>query len=135
MIKYIVGTLLILWSRLVNLTLIKRNKVLRTEPKVPWYRQLVWFYSEPTNILPNLYLGSAFNAYDIDKLSELNIRVVINVTKEIENFHEENLILTYYKYPIADDNKEDITDILSQSYEQIDMHLSSGDNVLVHCYM
>jgi len=135
MYKYIIGTLIIFWLRLINWKIFSNKKVLRIEPKVPWYRQLGWFYSEPTKILPNLYLGSAFNAYDIDKLSELNIRVVINVTKEIENFYGDNLRFTYYKYPIADDNKEDITDILFQSYEQIDLHLSSGDCVLVHCYM
>ena len=135
MIKYIIGTLLILWCRLVNLKLFEKKKVLRIEPKIPWYRQLGWFYSEPTKILPNLYLGSAFNAYDYENLKKLNINVIINVTKEIDNFYQPNLKFTYYKYPINDNNEEDITDILKESCKQIDLHISNSDTILVHCYM
>ena len=43
MYKYIIGTLLILWCKFVNLKF--GNSTPRIEPKVPWYRQLVWFYS------------------------------------------------------------------------------------------
>ena len=135
MIKYIIGTLVILWCRLVNLKLFEKKKVPRIEPKIPWYRQLDWFYSPPTNILKNLYLGSAFNAYDYDNLKKLNINVILNVTKEIDNFHQSNLKFTYYKYPINDNNEEDITNILKESCEQIDLHLRNADTILVHCYM
>ena len=135
MIKYIIGTLIILWLRLCNWKIFSNKKVLRIEAKVPWYRQLYMFYLKPTKILPNLYLGSAFNAWDIQMLKKANINVIINVTKEIDNFYQDNLKFTYYKYPIADDNNEDITEILFKSYEQIDFHLESGNNILVHCYM
>ena len=87
----------------------------------------------PTKILPNLYLGSSFNAYDIDQLNKLNINVIINVTKEIKNFHESNLTLCYYKYSIRDNNIDDITDILVDTCKTISFH--SNDNILVHCYM
>ncbi len=135
MIKYIIGTLIILWARLLNMKIFKKAQVTRTEPKIPWYRQVVWFYSNPTEILPNLYLGSAFNAYDIDQLNKINANVIINVTKEIDNFYESNLKFTYYKYQIADDNNETIDEILKNTYEQIDSHLARGDCVFVHCYM
>ncbi len=135
MIKYIIGTLIILWARLLNMKIFKKAQVTRTEPKIPWYRQVVWFYSNPTEILPNLYLGSAFNAYDIDQLNRINANVIINVTKEIDNFHESILKFTYYKYPIADDNNEPIWEILKITNEQINFHLARGDCVFVHCYM
>ena len=95
MIKYIIGTLIILWARLLNMKLFNNKKIIRTEAKVPWYRQIVWFYSYPTQIIPNLYLGSAFNAYDIVQLNKINVTVIINVTKEIDNFYESNLKFTY----------------------------------------
>lgn len=135
MIKYIIGTLLILWCRLINLKLFEKKKVPRIEPKIPWYRQLVWFYSSPTKILPNLYLGSAFNAYDYDDLKKLNINVILNITKEIDNFYQDNLKFTYYKYPINDNNEEDITNILVESCNKIDLHIKITDTILVHCYM
>ena len=135
MIKYIIGTLLILWCRLVNLKLFVNKKVPRIEPKIPWYRQLCWFYSPPTNILQKLYLGSSFNAYDIDILKKLKINVIINVTKEIDNFYQDNLKFIYYKHPINDNNKEDISNILKESCKQIDLHIRNTDTILVHCYM
>ena len=133
--KYIIGTLIILWLRLSNGKIFSNKKVLRIEPKVPWYKQVRLFYSNPTKILPNLYLGSAFNAWDWCMIGKTNINVIINVTKEIDNFYQDSLGFTYYKYPIADDNNEDIHTILLNSYEQLDWHLSNGDCVLVHCYM
>jgi atypical dual specificity phosphatase len=135
MIKYIIGTLIILWARLLNMKLFNNKQIIRTEAKVPWYRQIIWFYSNPTQILPNLYLGSAFNAYDIDQLNRINANVIINVTKEIDNFFESNLNFTYYKYPISDDNTEPIANILQNTYDKIDLHLERGDCVFVHCYM
>ena len=133
MIKYIIGTLIKLFYKLINLKCGK--KVIRIDPKVPWYRQLLWFYSNPTKIVSNLYLGSSFNAYDLEILKKLNINVIINVTKEMGNFHQDNLKLTYYKYPIYDDNNDDISDILTESCEIIDYHLNTNDIILVHCYM
>ncbi len=135
MIKYIIGTLIILWVRLLNMKLFNRTKIVRIEPTVPWYRQLIWFYSPPTKILSNLYLGSSFNAYDIEQINKLNINVIINVTEEIDNFYESNLKLTYYKYPIADNNVDNISEILSDSFEIISSHINSADKILVHCYM
>lgn len=134
MIKYLIGTLLIFWCKLIYWKP-NNNKVIRTEPKVPWYRQLIWFYSKPTKILDNLYLGSSFNAYDIENFKKLKITVILNITKEINNFYQDNLKLTYYKFPIYDDNNDEIDIILDESYEILDIHLNLGEPILVHCYM
>lgn len=131
--KYIVGSLYILKNKLYHMDFF--TSVPRIEPKLPWYRQYSWFYYSPTEIINNLYLGSSFNAFDIEELNNKNINTIINVTQEIDNYHQENTNITYHKYPIKDNNLDDITEILENSYQVIDEHLERGDVILVHCYM
>jgi protein-tyrosine phosphatase len=107
----------------------------RIEPKLPWYTQYSYFYSESNEIIDNLYLGSSFNAYSITELTNKKINVIINVTEEIDNFYQTNPKITYYRFPIKDNNLDDITEILDQTYEIIESHLIKGDNILVHCFM
>jgi protein-tyrosine phosphatase len=111
------------------------TSVPRIEPKLPWYRQYGYFYSESNQIIDNLHLGSSFNAYSLSDLANKKINVVINVTEEIDNFHEYNLVMKYYRFPIKDNNQDDISKILEQTYDLIDEHLVKGEGILVHCYM
>ena len=71
----------------------------------------------------------------MDELKFKKINVVINVTDEIDNFHENYFKITYYKFPIKDNNHDDISDILEKTFDIIDYHINKGDNVLVHCFM
>jgi protein-tyrosine phosphatase len=59
----------------------------------------------------------------------------LNITDEIDNFYEGKNNLIYYKFPIRDNNLDDISSILNESYNVIEHHLELGDRVLVHCYM
>lgn len=130
---YIFGSFYILKNKLWFLDFFKSTP--RIQPKLPWYTQYGYFYSEANQIINNLHLGSSFNAYSLSELSNKKINVVINVTEEIDNFHENNLVMTYYRFPIKDNNEDDISEILDQTYELIDEHLAKGNSILVHCYM
>jgi protein-tyrosine phosphatase len=130
---YIFGSFYILKNKFWVLDVFKNTK--RIKPKLPWYRQYIYFYSESNEIINNLHLGSSFNAYSISELTNKKINVVINVTEEIDNFHDNNLSMIYYRFPIKDDNNDDISEILEQTYDIIDEHLSKGDRILVHCFM
>jgi len=130
---YIFGTLCILKNKFWNLDLFKNT--LRIKSKMSLYRKYKFFYSGSSQIINNLYLGSSFNAYSNSEISNNKINVIINVTEEIDNYHKDNLSIVYYKFPIKDNGIEDISDILEQSYDIIDKHLSNGDRILVHCFM
>lgn len=132
--NYICGSLYILKNKLRDLDLFGK-RVPRIEPTMPWYKQYSYFYYPSHEIIDNLYLGSCFNAYNFYELKNKNIKVVINITDNIDNYHEQNLMLTYYKYPIRDNNIDDITNILIETAKVIELHLSRGESVLVHCYM
>ncbi len=132
--NYLFGSGAILKDKISHLSFEFQN-VQRIFPKKSFLEQYMYFYSEPTEILPNLYLGSAFNAYDLDFLQKNQITVILNITKEISNYYEQDPQFLYYKFPILDNDLDDITPILLNSYKLLDYHLSQGDKVLVHCYM
>ena len=132
--NYICGSLYILKNKIKDLDLFGK-RIPRIEPTIPWYKQYSYFYYPSNEIIDNLYLGSCFNAYNFYELKNKNIKVIINITDNIDNYHEQNLMLTYYKYPIRDNNVDDITNILIETAQVIDLHLSKGESVLVHCYM
>ena len=132
--NYIYGSYHILKNKIYDLSLFG-EKIPRIEPSMPWYKQYSYFYSQSNEIIEGLYLGSSFNAYNFDELQKNNIKVIINVTDNIDNYYEQNLMLTYYKYSIKDNNQDDITHILIETSNIIDQHLSKGANILVHCFM
>jgi len=143
--NYIYGSIYILGKKLYNylystqIPLIKYDKneaiVKRVDIALPWYLRYKWFFSESNEIIPNLFLGSSFNAYNKNEINKKQINVILNITDEISNFYETENTLTYYKFPIKDNNKDDISSILNETYNIIEHHLSIGDKILIHCYM
>ena len=97
--------------------------------------QMQYFFSEPTHIIDNLYLGSAFNASHYDTLKKLDIGLIINMTNEISNYYENEII--YKKYGIYDDNKHSIKNFLEYTYNDIINFQNEYPNkkVLIHCFM
>lgn len=88
----------------------------------------------PTEVYPNLFLGSSYNAALLSGLRSRNIKYIINVTNEISNYYPANA--EYYNIAISDNGHDSIIDHLEESYEIINNFLSKNDGaVLVHCYM
>jgi protein-tyrosine phosphatase len=94
--------------------------------------QYTFFFSNPTHIIDNIYLGSAFNAASYSTLKSLNIKNIINVTQEITPYFEHYNEFNYKVYKLYDNNNDDINIYLDDSYEYIN---NISENILVHCYM
>lgn len=110
----------------------KSNK--RIKPEVGFYTEHSWFFSPPTHIIDNIYLGSAYNAATKDILDDNEIAVIFNITKEIRNYHPEDF--TYYRCYLSDDNKDSIAEHLEDVYKKIVWHQQNTEgNILIHCYM
>ena len=143
--NYIYGSIYILGKKLYNylssvqIPIIKydRNEsiVKRVDIGLPWYLKYRYFFSECNEVIPNLFLGSSYNAYNKHELENKKINVILNISNEIDNFYETDNSLTYYKYSIRDNNHDDISNILNETYNVIEHHLSIGDKILIHCYM
>ena len=96
--------------------------------------EYVTFFSDPTLVHDNLYLGSAYNAASYQTLMKYNIRYIINVTNEITNYYPDDF--TYYRIPIRDNNIDSMQEHFSTSYEKINEYMNNKNgNILVHCYM
>ena len=57
-------------------------------------------YIEPTEILPGLYLGNAYNASNYSTIQYYNIKNILNISKELPNYFENNTDITYKKIEI-----------------------------------
>lgn len=97
--------------------------------------QIQTFFSEPTYIIDNIYLGSAFNASNYNSLKQNNIGLIINMTNEISNYYENDMI--YKKYGLYDNNKEPIVQYLDKTFEDIIEFQQNypNKNILIHCFM
>jgi atypical dual specificity phosphatase len=111
------------------------KKIERADDIIPYYKQYYYYFLEANEIIPSLYLGSSFNAYSYTEISTKHINIIFNITNTIDNFHNNNPFITYYNFPISDNNKDDITNILSETSELIHKHLLNNDKILVHCFM
>lgn len=88
----------------------------------------------PTEVYPNLFLGSSYNAALLPGLTYRNVKYIVNVTNEISNYYPENI--NYHNIAISDNGCDSISNYLEESYNVIESFLNKGDGaVLVHCYM
>ncbi len=103
---------------------------------VGFFKKYSIFFSEPTHVIDNIYLGSAFNAASYRILKKLDIKIIINVTHEISKYHTgaNSTKFTYHQYGIYDNNKTSIEDKLDEIYNTITEY-DKNTNILVHCFM
>ncbi|MBN3320607.1 DUS1 phosphatase, partial [Atractosteus spatula] len=85
----------------------------------------------PVEILPFLYLGSAYHASRKDMLDTLGITALINVSANCPNHFEGHY--QYKSIPVEDNHKADISSWFNEAIEFIDSVRNSGGRVFVHC--
>ena len=109
-------------------------KVDRIYPDQSYYSWLV-LLNEPSHIIDNIYLGSAFNAAD-KKLLELNhFDMIINATKSISNYFPDDF--TYHNYPADDLDGGSLKEHYENFYQTVLAFENQNDGsakILVHCY-
>lgn len=79
----------------------------------------------------SLLLGNKSFASSYKGISDYNIQLVINCTKEVPNYFESKI--DYKKLNIIDCEEEDIYQYFDTCTEAIHKYLISGKSVLVHC--
>ncbi|NXT17685.1 DUS4 phosphatase, partial [Syrrhaptes paradoxus] len=85
----------------------------------------------PVEILPFLYLGSAYHAARRDMLDALGITALLNVSSDCPNHFE-----GHYQYkciPVEDNHKAEISSWFMEAIEYIDSVKECCGRVLVHC--
>ncbi|KAJ8339125.1 hypothetical protein SKAU_G00359110 [Synaphobranchus kaupii] len=85
----------------------------------------------PVEILPFLFLGSAYHASKKDMLDGMGISALLNVSSNCPNHFEG--VYQYKCIPVEDNHKADISSWFIEAIEFIDSVKDSNGRVLVHC--
>jgi dual specificity MAP kinase phosphatase len=136
--KYINGEKIIPVTRQIKLPI-----------KTSIYNHIINIFLYPTNIIDNIYLGNGYNASNYSVIRDYNIKYIVNVTNEIPNYYEYNIIsnnnslctthnldIKYLTIPIYDNSENHIYSHINKALEFIEEAQSNNDgNILIHCYM
>ena len=86
---------------------------------------------DPSYIIDNIYLGSAYNAADYCWLKDNQINIIVNVTRSISNYYPEEF--TYHHFA-ADDLDEGSLQDYYQDFCKLVNEADPDQKILVHCY-
>ncbi|XP_043272054.1 probable serine/threonine-protein kinase nek3 isoform X2 [Venturia canescens] len=87
----------------------------------------------PTEIFDHVYLGSEWNASNLEELQKNGVRHILNVTREIDNFFPG--MFDYLNVRVYDDEKTDLLKHWDDTFKYITKAKKEGSKVLVHCKM
>lgn len=86
-----------------------------------------------TEILEYLYLGSEWNASNLEELKDKGVGHILNVTREIDNFYPGHF--KYFNIRVYDDEATEMLKHWDKTYKYIAQAREQGSKVLVHCKM
>uniref|UniRef100_A0A182N1M7 protein-serine/threonine phosphatase n=1 Tax=Anopheles dirus TaxID=7168 RepID=A0A182N1M7_9DIPT len=87
----------------------------------------------PTEIFDHVYLGSEWNASNLEELQRNGVQHILNVTREIDNFFPGRF--HYCNVRVYDDEKTDLLRHWDNTFKFISRAKMEGSKVLVHCKM
>lgn len=86
-----------------------------------------------TEIFPHVYLGSEWNASNLEELQSNGVGYILNVTKEIDNFYPGTF--DYLNIRVYDDEKTELLRHWDRTFRYITQVKEKDSKVLVHCKM
>ncbi|XP_060743648.1 protein phosphatase Slingshot homolog 2 isoform X2 [Tachysurus vachellii] len=87
----------------------------------------------PTEIFEHVYLGSEWNASNLDELQSSGVRYILNVTREIDNFFPG--LFEYHNIRVYDEEATNLLEYWNDTYKFISKAKKAGVKCLVHCKM
>ncbi|XP_026780197.3 protein phosphatase Slingshot homolog 2 isoform X1 [Pangasianodon hypophthalmus] len=87
----------------------------------------------PTEIFDHVYLGSEWNASNLDELQNSGVRYILNVTREIDNFFPG--LFEYHNIRVYDEEATNLLEYWNDTYKFISKAKKAGVKCLVHCKM
>jgi len=89
-----------------------------------------------TRIDDTIYLGNAFNAADYYYMEKNGITAVVNASKEISNYFEDNSDIQYFKLEdVKDINTSSIKKYFDGFIEFVKKIKDENGRILIHCFM
>ncbi|XP_033924622.1 protein phosphatase Slingshot homolog 2 isoform X2 [Melopsittacus undulatus] len=87
----------------------------------------------PTQIFDHVFLGSEWNASNLEDLQNRGVRYILNVTREIDNFFPG--LFEYHNIRVYDEEATDLLAYWNDTYKFISKAKKNGSKCLVHCKM
>ncbi|CAL8365305.1 unnamed protein product [Lota lota] len=87
----------------------------------------------PTEIFEHVYLGSEWNASNLEELQNSGVQYILNVTREIDNFFPG--LFEYHNIRVYDEEATDLLAYWNETYKFISRAKKAGAKCLVHCKM
>ncbi|XP_037543866.1 protein phosphatase Slingshot homolog 2b [Nematolebias whitei] len=87
----------------------------------------------PTEIFDHVFLGSEWNASNLEELQKSGVQYILNVTREIDNFFPG--LFEYHNIRVYDEEATDLLAYWNDTYKFISRAKKSGSKCLVHCKM
>ncbi|KAM4810159.1 protein phosphatase Slingshot homolog 1 [Rhinophrynus dorsalis] len=84
-------------------------------------------------IFDYLYLGSEWNASNLEELNSTGVGYILNVTREIDNFFPG--LFSYHNIRVYDEETTDLLSHWNEAYNFINKAKKSNSKCLVHCKM
>ncbi|KJE95743.1 protein-tyrosine-phosphatase [Capsaspora owczarzaki ATCC 30864] len=92
--------------------------------------------TQPSQILPLLYLGNQYNGTDLQVLNKFHFKFVLNVARECPFLPEQQATMSDVrckKCDLADSFNENISKVFETAFAFIDEAIQAKQRVLVHC--
>ncbi|XP_062950054.1 protein phosphatase Slingshot homolog 3 isoform X2 [Cynocephalus volans] len=86
-----------------------------------------------SRIFPHLYLGSEWNAANLEELQRNRVSHILNMAREIDNFYPERF--TYHNVRLWDEESAQLLPHWKETHHFIEAARAQGTRVLVHCKM
>ncbi|MBW04373.1 Protein phosphatase Slingshot 3, partial [Eschrichtius robustus] len=86
-----------------------------------------------SRIFPHLYLGSEWNAANLEELQRNRVSHILNMAREIDNFYPERF--TYHNVRLWDEESAQLLSHWKETHCFVEAARAQGTRVLVHCKM
>ncbi|KAG8522708.1 Protein phosphatase Slingshot-3 [Galemys pyrenaicus] len=86
-----------------------------------------------SRIFPHLYLGSEWNAANLEELQRNRVSHILNMAREIDNFFPERF--TYHNVRLWDEESSQLLPHWKETHRFVEAARAQGSRVLVHCKM
>ncbi|XP_075611573.1 protein phosphatase Slingshot homolog 3 isoform X3 [Balearica regulorum gibbericeps] len=87
----------------------------------------------PSRVFPHLYLGSEWNAANLEELQQNRVTHILNVAREIDNFFP--ALFTYMNVRVYDEETAQLLPHWNDTFLFLSHVRASGGRALVHCRM
>ncbi|KAL7848934.1 hypothetical protein SRHO_G00205570 [Serrasalmus rhombeus] len=87
----------------------------------------------PTEIFDHVFLGSEWNASNLEELQSSGVRYILNVTREIDNFFPG--LFEYHNIRVYDEEATNLLEYWNDTWKFISKARKAGVKCLVHCKM